>query len=290
MSEMTALLVEDLDETREMYAWHLRKNNIRVLEAENKEDAIKIYKKWASHISLVFTDWRLVDKEEDDNSGVELAKEIKKLNPDQSIICMTAYHRPEEVAGSDVFDGFYEKSPSEDREGFLFNLPKIIDLSEERRKREKEKIPQELLAIKEKYRISEQDFHVLVQNRPLTPGIEKALLAFHISSEIDYEENKEEYLERIGKPILVNPNDKTVVGSEKLAAPLIVVVKESEGYVIAELYGHPMIYTYGGTDKESISLLIELLMDYSGELEEDNECATKDVVKFSNYLAELLGI
>lgn len=288
MSEMTALLVEDLEEMRRSYAWHLKEQNIRVLEASDKDSAIKIYKKWASHISVVLTDWRLVDSNAEDNGGIELAKEIKKLNPEQPIICMTAYHRPEELAGSDIFDKFYEKSPSDDSDGFVPNIPNIINFSKEKEKCAKQKTPQGLLNLKEKYRISDQDFHFLVQNRPLTPSIEKALLAFHVSSEIDFDKQSD-INDCIGMPLIINPNDSRFKGSELLASPLIVVTKNQEEFVVAELYGHPMIYTYGASQKESISLLIDLLQEYFSDLNSGESDMTNDVVKFSNYLSELLG-
>lgn len=55
MSQMTALLVDDLKSPRDMYAYHLKKHDIRVLEAESRDSAIRIYRQWASQISLVLT-------------------------------------------------------------------------------------------------------------------------------------------------------------------------------------------------------------------------------------------
>ena len=287
---MTALLVEDLEEPREMYSYHLRQHNIRVLEADSRESAIRIYKQWGSQISLVLTDWRLVDSDENDNGGVDLANDIRQLDPDQNIYCMTAYHRPEEVKDLRVFNGLYEKAPTNDRNGFLYNLPNIINYSEESLKRKQKNIPKYLLNLKEKYRITDDDFHYLIQNRPLTPDMEKALLSFHFSNDYDQKDKDDNNVLISETPYILPIADPNIPGSEDLKNPLIVIVKTVADYVITELYGHPMVYTYGETIEDSLIILIELLKEYHSEMNKDITYASSDIVKFSTYLEELFGV
>ncbi|MBF0370473.1 MAG: response regulator [Magnetococcales bacterium] len=288
MNQMTALLVEDREKLREQYARSLRKRNIKVYEADSKSSALRIYRRLASQIAVVLTDWRLIDNDENNNGGMELAESIRSLTPEQVIVCMTAYHQPQEVAPPDLFDMFFEKSPAEKKRSFTTNIPKIIDFVSDREKRKRRAVPESLVQLKKKYRITDDDFHKLIQNRSFTPSMERAILAFHNSNDMEHDPKTDPGDFQV--PKMIDPGC-SISGSERLKVSLLVVSKEIEGHYVSELYGHPMVYTYGETEQESDELLLELLFEYYEDTcSEDGGIQSKDVVNFSHYLKELFEV
>ncbi len=80
----TILYVEDEDDVREGYARVLSRYAKELYLAENGEVGLELFKKHAPDI--VITDIRMPKK-----NGIDMAKEIKEINPNQSLIFTTAH-------------------------------------------------------------------------------------------------------------------------------------------------------------------------------------------------------
>ncbi len=84
MQKFSILVVDDERIQRESLAGHLKKNNYEIFLAAGAEEAIKLV---ARHtIDVVLTDYKMSGK-----SGFELLKEVKALNPEITVIIMTAF-------------------------------------------------------------------------------------------------------------------------------------------------------------------------------------------------------
>jgi two-component system NtrC family response regulator len=84
MPEGRLLVVDDEDPQRTVLAGFLKKRGFAVLTAASAEDALKTAR--AGSIDLVLTDLRMPGM-----SGVELLKELRRLNPELQVIVMTAF-------------------------------------------------------------------------------------------------------------------------------------------------------------------------------------------------------
>src|SRR3989339_627964 len=80
----TILIIDDEEELRKLLAKILKLEGFFTLEAENGTKAREIFKK--EEISLMITDVRLPDV-----NGIELIREIKKVNPLTEVLVITAY-------------------------------------------------------------------------------------------------------------------------------------------------------------------------------------------------------
>ena len=90
MSLPVILVVDDEKVQRESLAGFLKKKGFTVFPADSAEKAMKIVS--SEMIDIVFTDFKMSGK-----SGFELLQEIKQLNPEISVIIMTAFGRIEDA-------------------------------------------------------------------------------------------------------------------------------------------------------------------------------------------------
>ncbi len=102
----TVLLAEDEESIREIAKTFLEMFGFNVLEAVNGKEALEIYQKRASEISIVLTDMGMPLMD-----GYELFSELKKLNPELPIIISSGYGDAEVTAriGSDNIAGLVSK-------------------------------------------------------------------------------------------------------------------------------------------------------------------------------------
>ncbi len=87
------LVVDDEKIQRESLAGFLRKKGYKTFLAESAEKAIEIIS--SEMVDIVFTDFKMGGK-----SGFELLQEIKQLNPEITVILMTAFGRIENAVQS----------------------------------------------------------------------------------------------------------------------------------------------------------------------------------------------
>jgi DNA-binding NtrC family response regulator len=80
----TLLLVEDNDMLRQLLSRALRRDTQRVLIAGNAAAALDIYENFGRAIALVISDVRLPSM-----GGVELAREIRRRDPQQPILLIS---------------------------------------------------------------------------------------------------------------------------------------------------------------------------------------------------------
>jgi two-component system NtrC family response regulator len=110
MNMQTILLVDDEAGQREVLAGYLKKKRHTVLEAASAAEALTRAKQEV--VDLVLTDLKMPDK-----SGFELLQEIRALNPEITVVIMTAF-------------GTIEGAVAAMREGAYDYLTKPIDLEE----------------------------------------------------------------------------------------------------------------------------------------------------------------
>lgn len=110
MNSLSILIVDDEPHQRTVLAGYLRKKHHTVVEAGSATEAVKRLKENA--IDIVLTDFKMPDK-----SGLELLKETRQLNPETSVVIMTAF-------------GTIEGAVEAMRDGAYDYLTKPIDLQE----------------------------------------------------------------------------------------------------------------------------------------------------------------
>ena len=101
MSKETLLIVDDEGAQLATLAGYLKKQGFNILTAENGNIGLDIVK--SKTVDLVLTDMRMPEK-----NGLELLRDINKINPEISIIVMTAYGNVEDAvtamkAGADDY-------------------------------------------------------------------------------------------------------------------------------------------------------------------------------------------
>jgi CheY-like chemotaxis protein len=82
-----------------------------------------------SEVDVVVVDYRLDDDDPSNQEGLELARQIRDVDPSLPIVGVSAYSQTEEVLSSGLFDEFYEKGGPKARR-LHQNVHRIFALSQ----------------------------------------------------------------------------------------------------------------------------------------------------------------
>jgi len=115
LKNLTILYVEDDIETQKLIKKILNSSTKEVYVANDGEEGLKIYKE--KNPDIVLTDICMPKM-----NGLEMSREIKKINPNQPIGIFTAFDEPEYIKEASQLDiGTYILKPF-DREQFFNSL------------------------------------------------------------------------------------------------------------------------------------------------------------------------
>ncbi len=121
MQPIRILVVDDEKEQRELVAGFLSKNGFEVIQAENGEKAIDLYK-------TLFSPVALVDMKMPGMNGLELIKKLKEINPFIQIIMLTAFGSVESaVSAMKAGASDYLTKPVEELDELLIKLQKAAE-------------------------------------------------------------------------------------------------------------------------------------------------------------------
>ncbi len=110
MAVRTILVVDDENSQRVILTGYLKQKGYGVLEAKSAEEGIEAVKK--NVIDIILTDYKMPGK-----SGLDLLKEAKQINPETSVVVITAF-------------GTIEDAVKAMKEGAYDYLTKPVDLDE----------------------------------------------------------------------------------------------------------------------------------------------------------------
>lgn len=121
------LVVDDLKDWRTTLRGLLRDEGYRVEVAESQQKALSALE--AQEFDLAVIDIRLVEKEEGNTAGLDLAEEIRQRWPDVKIVIITGYDTPDTVEralvpnnqGVRIAEEYVFKDPAS-----IENFPSII--------------------------------------------------------------------------------------------------------------------------------------------------------------------
>ena len=277
----TILHVDDEHQVRNTVKLVLESSGFSVLSTKDADEAYRTYHKKAAAVDAVIADIRL-RKTSDDESGALLARRIKAENPRLPVIIYSAYadQTKTELAG----DLILHKGGKDPQRELAPNIDNIRRLCEGYEINRFAYVRDELIKLKQKYRISEADFRTLVSVLPVYEVAQTALLTVHAS------ESPESPMDP--HIFIVRPDDVVAreVGIRK-PVPIVVTFHESDQLFLAELYASPMIYTYDHDRDEAINALLHSLRDDFDQLSHDPESFSPsvDLARFRRYLSVLFN-
>ena len=119
MSQETILLVEDEPSVRQLFATALSRAGYKVYEAQNGEEALKVFDKHADAIDLLLTDMRMPYM-----GGAELVHALRNRKTGLKLICISGYPG---TMGSEEESDFLAKPFSRDE--MLKKVREVLDRS-----------------------------------------------------------------------------------------------------------------------------------------------------------------
>jgi len=93
MTDITILVVDDEATQRHTLAGYLKKQGFQILEAANGEEAIQSVQN--KTVDLILSDMRMPDSD-----GMALLRGVKKINPEISVVVMTAFSKIEDAVAT----------------------------------------------------------------------------------------------------------------------------------------------------------------------------------------------
>jgi CheY-like chemotaxis protein len=290
MVRPTILLVEDRPNIRDLYARVFQDAGARVLSAADAHDAYEVYRRQAFEISALVTDLRLESDSTFDISGVALAARIAEVDPELPLYGLTAF---EPQMGEAVLHEVLRKTvrDSDDPASIYKHIPRIIDTAQRYDDARFGNIPEELLQLKAKYRISAVDFERLISSWRIGDLGRLALLAWH-DSQLEPIETERSDATSGGRTIQFVAQGSNVDCRIALQDDMAAVTRATPSGFLAELYGMPLIFAHGDTPRDAISALLMFLLDCHKTIGTPDDFAGHnivDVVRFRAFLDRLFG-
>lgn len=281
----TMLLVEDKQNVLEVHRRSFEEMGAYVITATNAEDAVKLFRRHAGIISGVVTDLRLVDDtDEGDVSGALIAKEVKTREPDLPTVCVSAFDLTAKFKDS-PFDLYYRKGVASPELDILENIPGIISRFDLYAQHRYSRAPKELLAIRDRYKITDDDFLKLISALPISTHMQIPLLRIH-----EYAAGVvgEDGGASINKIMVIEPSSEIGASLQLRQALPVVVRRTAVEEHVAELYGIPAVYAYGASEAAAIEGLIESLLFYKEDLKDNRQAAPeREILRFQRFLQEI---
>ncbi len=214
-------------------------------------------------IDLVLADIHLVPDEKGDKSGVDLARFVKADYPNTPVVGYSAYFSADELSDADLalFDYRYGKGQSTIKE-IKVSMDRCADLARESRSQRKNRADARLADSSE--------------------GLSETVLEIVRSASLAEVDEVEQVLHEAGFRFML-----VTIPSAGNPEPLIVWVRDQEGSVDVEVYGHSSLYVTGESEEEALEHLIDLIQVYWEELDALQEDLSGPARKLYDFLADL---
>jgi CheY-like chemotaxis protein len=289
----TILLVEDRDNVRDQLARNLHEAGAVVLPARDSNEAYRVYQRRVSEIAALVTDIRLDEADTNDRSGVTLAKRIAQIAPDMPRFGVTAYNTQ---VGEGFFDEVFEKKIRKTARSIYRHFTSIVQRASQYDDARYSTVPADLLALKEKYGISNSDFSTLISSWRVEDIGRLAFLEWHdvqgadtnSSNADDHQVDHQSRGDRYERRITFVRRGRRINEIGSVINDFAVVSRFTDEGVLAQLFGMPLIFTYADTEDEAVDALVDYLFECFTSMGQPEQFAPHnnltDVVRFRAFL------
>jgi CheY-like chemotaxis protein len=265
------LVVEDERTSVETRVELFEAKGFAAIAALSKKDAERELRACPS-IDLLITDINLDPTGAWDDSGIDLARQVRQIRPQLPIIGYSG--RVNDLSDEDraLFQSFHLKGKE------LDHINEWRDLAVEHRRSRSEATSQLAERLAGQTPAHETGYNLL---REFVPG-GRAL-----------NENDERCIEDIlrdnGYQLkIIEPADTPAGAASEgveIASPISVWLRHSNNYVIAEAYQCPELYATGGDQETAIEMLLLLMAGYHADFNDDPEMdLSPNMINLRNYL------
>lgn len=253
------LVVEDQEPQREAKVKLFEEEGFNVISAVSHRDAAREFRA-CPLVDLVVTDFNLDRENARDQSGVDLARDVKAAFPELPVVGYSALFDEAEIPKGirGYFDDIQPKGFESPRE-MLKKLASWRDWASKYRRLRWQRSQEELDRLRAKYRIDPHDFNLLrefVPNARTAPGD-------------DAPHNVEDVLRQAGyrfRIVEAEDVERDKLVSTQIKYPVFVWVHETSDAVVAEVYRFPDLYASGSSEQEALQMLFSLMRGYYEDL------------------------
>lgn len=279
------LVVEDNPQSRKTRVDLLREYEFRVFDAANAASAMTHVHSIPS-LDLIITDINLDPGSTTNKSGLDLARRIRGEHSTIPIVGYSAYFTEGDLPRADrkVFNDYLGKGSSKISE-LEARLEKWHRLALEHRQKRLEAAADDLERLRKKYGSPNPDFATLLLLKPQESAPSRSGVP-----------SSEELLNEAGYQLqIIEPGTSRPALSEtdaKIISPLIVWLKREDDVVVAEVYGYPLLYSFGESESEAVTQLLLLMDGFYKELVSEKpapESLSTVTRRLANFLENVFG-
>lgn len=282
MAKPTILLVEDRKPLLDQMAKKLDARGARVIPRRSFKEAMAAFRRRPSEISALLTDIRLSESNPRDRGGFSLAETLSAITPTLPLFGYTGNNDIRDV--DQVLDALYEKTLPEihNPRGIDNNLDTIVQRAAEYDRDRYRSVPDELLAIKEKYAIADPDFARLLSGWRV--GDLDRLAEIVWPSEARMPEEGATPDKCVVRFIRVG----TLVEGTRVRANIAVIVRPLSAIFQAQLFGLPIIYTIAETEDDAVAEMAAYLYECHRDMGRADDFLDTgnggDIIRFRSFL------